>query len=170
MRGGELFRIIKLKSVCLLVAFCLFPDSQQGPPKPHLERQRPGDTYGSLTFEWVIILSLQQLETNGKDTLLLQVADHKATEPLAKIRASEEERHHLQKVLEGCTPMGQPSPRQTTELEPSSAPGLSSSPGDSALAGLPLGSRKSTRLHQLCYSGHGAGWGPLQTAALTCLE
>ena len=121
MRGGELFRIIKLKSACLLVAFCLFPDSEQGPPKPHLERQRPGDTYGSLTFEWVIILSLQQLETNGKDTLLLQVADHKATEPLAKIRASEEERHHLQKVLEGCTPMGQPSPRQTTELEPSSA-------------------------------------------------
>lgn len=88
MRGGELFRIIKLKSACLLVAFCLFPDSEQGPPKPHLERQRPGDRYGSLTFEWVIILSLQQLETNGKDTLLLQVADPKAREPLANMRAS----------------------------------------------------------------------------------
>ena len=82
--------------------------------------------------------------------------------PWPKSGHQEEERHHLQKVLEGCTPMGQLSLRQTTELEPSSAPGLSSSPGDSALADLPLGSRKSTWLHQLCYSGHGAGWCPLQ--------
>lgn len=32
--------------------------------------------------------SLQQLETNRKDTLLLQVADPKAREPLANIRVS----------------------------------------------------------------------------------
>lgn len=88
MRGGELFRIIRLESARLHISFCFFPDAEQGPPKPHLERQRPGDRYGSLTFEWVMTLSLQQLETNGKDTLLLQVADPKAREPLAKIRAS----------------------------------------------------------------------------------